>query len=42
MLKTKLPQKVVRDIITDAVKIEKAFVCEALPGKKNFFFIFLC
>jgi len=31
MLKTKLPQKTVHSIINHAVKIEKTFVCEALP-----------
>jgi ribonucleoside-diphosphate reductase subunit M2 len=37
MLKKKLSEKTIYDIIEQAVKIEKSFICDSLPGS---FFLF--
>lgn len=34
LLRQKLPQKIIHEIIRQAVVIEKRFICESLPGAK--------
>ena len=40
LLENKLPEERLVEIVSEAVEIEKEFVCEALPVGKEFWFYF--